>query len=257
MNRVLAKYRAGEASVGTFTHMRSPVAVEALGTAGLDYVILDTEHCVLNPETLADCVTAADTAGLDALVRIHSITREAVLHPLDLGAKGLIVPAVETVEEVEQLVRFAKFPPVGHRGFCPTRDGLWGFDGDSQAGADVYMARSNRETLLIPQCETAGCLENIEAIAAMEGVDGIFVGPLDLSIALGHPGEFNAPVVHDAILRVQAACKRSGKLSIIFTGSAAASRQRFAEGFDSVTMGMDSLFYVEMYKNLVADVWGK
>ena len=63
--------------------------------------------------------------------------------------------------------------------------------------------------------------------------------------------------VHDAILRVQAACKRSGKLSIIFTGSAAASRQRFAEGFDSVTMGMDSLFYVEMYKNLVADVWGK
>ena len=77
------------------------------------------------------------------------------------------------------------------------------------------------------------------------------------SIALGHPGEFNAPVVHDAILRVQAACKRSGKLSIIFTGSAAASRQRFAEGFDSVTLGMDSLFYVEMYKNLVADVWGK
>ena len=84
----------------------------------------------------------------------------------------------------------------------------------------------------------------------MDGVDGIFVGPFDLSIALGHPGEFNAPVV-------QAACKRSGKLSIIFTGSAAASRQRFAEGFDSVTMGMDSLFYVEMYKNLVADVWGK
>ena len=77
------------------------------------------------------------------------------------------------------------------------------------------------------------------------------------AIALGHPGEFNAPVVHDAILRVQAACKRSGKLSIIFTGSAAASRQRFAEGFDSVTLGMDSLFYVEMYKNLVADVWGK
>ncbi len=74
----------------------------------------------------------------------------------------------------------------------------------------------------------------------MDGVDGIFVGPFDLSIALGHPGEFNAPVVHDAILRVQAACKRSGKLSIIFTGSAAASRQRFAEGFDSVTLGMDS-----------------
>ena len=119
------------------------------------------------------------------------------------------------------------------------------------------METSNRETLLLPQCETVGCLEHIEEITAMDGVDGIFVGPFDLSIALGHPGEFNAPVVHDAILRVQAACKRSGKLSIIFTGSAAASRQRFAEGFDSVTLGMYSLFYVEMYKNLVADVWGK
>ena len=89
-----------------------------------------------------------------------------------------------TAEEVEQLVRFAKFPPLGNRGFCPTRDGLWGYDEASLAGAGTYMDRANRETLLIPQCETAGCLAHIEEIAAMEGVDGIFVGPLDLSIAL-------------------------------------------------------------------------
>ena len=257
MNRILENFQAGKPSVGTFTHLRSSVAVEALGTAGLDFVVLDTEHCMLGPETLAECITAADAAGLDALVRINAISREAVLRPLDLGAKGLIVPAVETVEEVERLVRFAKFPPLGSRGFCPTRDGQWGYDQASRAGFKTYMDRCNRETLLLPQCETVGCLEHIEEITAMDGVDGIFVGPFDLSIALGHPGEFNAPVVHDAILRVQAACKRSGKLSIIFTGSAAASRQRFAEGFDSVTLGMDSLFYVEMYKNLVADVWGK
>ena len=86
-------------------------------------------------------------------------------------------------------------------------------------------------------------------------MDGIFVGPFDLSIALGHPGEFDTPPVRDAIARVQAACRRSGKLSLIFTGGPAASRQRFAEGFDSVTMGMDTLFFVEMYKNMVSDVW--
>ena len=90
----------------------------------------------------------------------------------------------------------------------------------------------------------------------MDGVDGIFVGPFDLSIALGRPGEFDAPEVHDAILRVQAACRRHGKLSMIFTGGPEASRQRFAEGYDSATMGMDSLFYVEMYKNMVKQVWG-
>ena len=91
----------------------------------------------------------------------------------------------------------------------------------------------------------------------MDGVDGIFVGPFDLSIALGHPGEFDAPEVHDAILRVQAACRKHGKLSMIVTGDAAASRRRFDEGYDSATMGMDTLFYVEMYKQMAEDVWKK
>lgn len=91
----------------------------------------------------------------------------------------------------------------------------------------------------------------------MDGVDGIFVGPFDLSIALGHPGEFDAPEVHDAILRVQAACRKHGKLSMIFTGDAAASRRRFDEGYDSATMGMDTLFYVGMYKQMAEDVWRK
>ena len=220
-NTVLEKFHQGRQSLGTFSAIGSPLAVESLRYTGLDYVIVDTEHSPAGIESAAAQIAAAQGAGLTALARANEISRTAVLRLLDVGAQGVVVPCVETVEEVRELVRYAKFAP------------------------------------LLPQCETVGCLEHIEEITAMDGVDGIFVGPFDLSIALGHPGEFNAPVVHDAILRVQAACKRSGKLSIIFTGSAAASRQRFAEGFDSVTMGMDPLFYVEMYKNLVADVWGK
>lgn len=226
MNRILENFQAGKPSVGTFTHLRSSVAVEALGTAGLDFVVLDTEHCMLGPETLAECITAADAAGLDALVRINAISREAVLRPLDLGAKGLIVPAVETVEEVERLVRFAKFPPLGSRGFCPTRDGQWGYDQASRAGFKTYMDRCNRETLLLPQCETAGCLSHIETIAAMEGVDGIFVGPLDLSIALGCPMELDAPPMRAALERVVAACQAVHKPVLIFCGDAAAAKVR-------------------------------
>ena len=181
-------------------------------------------------------------------------SRTAVLQLLDVGAQGVVVPCVETVDEVRELIQYAKFAPLGNRGFCPTRDGGWGYAPHASSISE-YMETCNRETLLLPQCETVGCLEHIEEITAMDGVDGIFVGPFDLSIALGHPGEFDAPAVHEAILRVQAACKRSGKLSMIFTGNPAASRQRFAEGFDSAAMGMDTLFYVEMYKNLVKDVW--
>ena len=256
MNRILEKYQNGQPSVGTFTHMRSPVAVEALGTAGLDYVILDTEHCVQNPETLADCITAADAAGLDAVVRINTISREAVLRPLDLGAKGLIVPAVETVEEVERLVRFAKFPPLGNRGFCPTRDGLWGFDDASQAGSEVYMDRCNRQTLLIPQCETAGCLAHIDQIAASEGVDGIFVGPLDLSIALGCPMELDSPRMRAALERVVAACKAAGKLTMIFCGDTAAAKARLAAGFDSAALGLDVLTLIQSYRAMAKEVRG-
>ena len=256
MNRILEKYRGGQPSAGTFTHMRSPVAVEALGTAGLDYVILDTEHCVQNPETLADCITAADAAGLDALVRINAIRREAVLRPLDLGAKGLIVPAVETVEEVERLVRFAKFPPLGNRGFCPTRDGLWGYDDASRAGSGAYMDRCNHETLLIPQCETAGCLAHIEKIAATEGVDGIFVGPLDLSIALGCPMELDAPPMREALKRVVDACKAAGKLTMIFCGDTAAAKARLAAGFDSVTLGLDVLTLIQSYRTMAEEIRG-
>lgn len=253
-NTVLEKWRQGQPSLGTFVAMGSPLAVESLRYTGLDYVIVDTEHTPAAIESAALQIQAAQGAGLTALARANEISRTAVLRLLDVGAQGVVVPCVETVDQVRELISYAKFTPLGNRGFCPTRDGGWGYAPEA-ASIPAYMERCNRETLLLPQCETAGCLEHIEEICALDGVDGIFLGPFDLSIALGHPGEFDAPEVHDAILRVQAACRRHGKLSMIFTGDAASSRRRFAEGYDSVTMGMDTLFYVGMYKQLAEDVW--
>lgn len=256
MNSLLEKARAHQPTVGTFTHMKSTVAVEALGMSGLDYVLIDTEHCPSTIETVSACVTAANAAGITPLVRINEISRSAVLQPLDIGAQGLIVPAVETVEEVRRLIRYAKFAPLGNRGFCPTRDGGWGFDAESARGGAVYMDRCNRETLLIPQCETVGCLEHIEEIAALEGVDGIFVGPMDLSIALGCPMELDGPTMLKALDRVLAACKAAGKLSIIYCGDTAAARARLAQGFDSITLGLDAIALLQAYKGMVEVIKG-
>ena len=257
MNRIREKFLNHELSVGTFTQLTSTVAVEALGRTGLDYVLIDTEHSAVGIEFLSSAITAADAAGIVPLVRINDIARSKVLQPLDYGAQGLIVPAVETVEQVRRLVEYAKFPPVGNRGFCPTRDGGYGYDEVSMQGTDVYFAHANQETLLIPQCETVGCLDHIEEITAMDGVDGIFVGPFDLSIALGRPMAFDCDEMRAALDRILNACHKNNKMAFIFCGDAQAAKARAAQGFDSVTMGMDSLFYVEMYKNLVADVWGK
>ena len=255
-NTVLEKFHRGEPSLGTFTQMLSPIAAEILGYTGLDFVLIDMEHAPLSAQSAGELIAAARGSGITPLVRAREISRSAVLQPLDYGAQGLIVPAVEMVEQVEQLVRYAKFPPVGNRGYCPTRDGGWGFDAESLQGTETYFARCNRETLLIPQCETRGCLEHIDEITAMEGVDGIFVGPFDLSIALGIPMQFDAPAMKEAMARILDACRRNHKMAFIFCGDAATARQRAAEGYDSVTTGLDALMLTNAYRDMVRTIRG-
>ena len=256
MNRIREKFLDHELSVGTFTQLTSTVAVEALGRTGLDYVLIDTEHSAVGIEFLSSAITAADAAGIVPLVRINDIARSKVLQPLDYGAQGLIVPAVETVEQVRRLVEYAKFPPVGNRGFCPTRDGGYGYDEVSMQGTDVYFAHANQETLLIPQCETVGCLDHIEEITAMDGVDGIFVGPFDLSIALGRPMAFDCDEMRAALDRILNACHKNNKMAFIFCGDAQAAKARAAQGFDSVTAGLDIMALVDSYRAMVQDIRG-
>jgi len=250
-NKIIEKFRQGQQSLGTISHLKSPCAIECLGKTGLDFVFLDMEHTTLEKETAYTCITAADAGGITPVVRVPGVDRSAILSMLDAGARGIIVPGVETPEQVEELVRYAKFPPLGDRGYCMTRDGRWGYGEDYAGGMMSYMETCNRDTLLIPQCETAGCLAHIEEIVAMPGVDGIMVGPFDLSIALGIPGEFESPAFLSALERVLHACKQSGKLSMIFVGAQEDIARRCAQGFDSILYGLDLLVITEHYRGVV------
>ena len=246
-NRVLEKFHAGDRSLGTFTHLLSAPAIEALAYTGLDYVIIDMEHSIIAAEHAAELVAAASGAGLAPFVRVDAIERSPVLKMLDAGAAGLIVPGLETVEQARRLVEYAKFAPVGSRGYCPTRDGGWGMAESYSDGLTGYMARANENTLLLPQCETAGCLEHIDEICAIDGVDGIFIGPFDLSIALGIPGDFADERHINAVAHVLETCHRHGKLAVMFCGSAEAARAYFEQGFDSVTMSLDIAVLAEAF----------
>ena len=251
-NKVLEKRRHGQPVLGTITHLKSPASIEALGAAGLDYVMLDMEHCPMDWTDVQNAVTAADTAGLEPFVRIPEGSRSAVLHALDVGAKGVIVPCIEHVEQVQEMISFAKFQPLGARGYCMTRDGKWGYDGAYAEGLSGYMRESNEKTLLIPQCETVGCLEHIEEIAALPGVDGILIGPYDLSIAMGMAGQFDHPAFRAAIARILTACKANDKMSMIFVGSEEDMRSRLAEGFDNILFGLDILSLMQHYSGVAA-----
>lgn len=250
-NRVLDKFRAGEKSLGTFTHLLSAPAIEAIAYTGMDYVIIDMEHSPIAAEHAAELVGVADGAGIAPFVRVDAIQRSPVLKMLDVGAAGLIVPGVETVDEVKKLVEFAKFAPLGNRGYCPSRDGGWGMAECYSDGMGGYMQRANRETLLIPQCETMGCLENIDEILGMDGVDGIFIGPFDLSIALGIPGEFANERHINAVAHVLDVCKKHGKLAIMFCGTPEAANGYFKQGFDSVTVSLDISVLADAMKDVV------
>ena len=184
---------SGEKTLGTFMKLGTATAAECLGLAGLDYLIIDTEHGPFNPQSALDFIRAAKLYNITPLARVQEISRAAILKLLDVGAMGLIIPCVNTVEEAKTIVSYGKYAPVGERGVANTAgSGFW-FEDYASHGMPAYFETSNRETLLFPQCETLGCLEHLEEIVILPGIDGIFVGPFDLSTAMGIPGQFDKP----------------------------------------------------------------
>ncbi|MGI6204264.1 MAG: HpcH/HpaI aldolase family protein [Anaerovoracaceae bacterium] len=253
-NKMLEKFRNGEKTLGTFTHLGTINALEALGLTGLDYVFIDMEHSPLDTEGAELRVKAALHAGLTPLVRVFEQQRTPILKMLDIGAQGVMVPMIKSVDEAKQLVEYAKFTPLGARGLCPTYDGGWGFGGNMQGSFEDYMRSANEETILILQCETLEALEHIDEIAAVEGVDSIFVGPLDLSNAMGIPGQYTNPKFIDALKKVAAACQDHGKISIMNSGGIEDTLNYFDMGYDSIAIGLDTIIYINAYKELVDGV---
>lgn len=251
-NLLKEKIARGEKGLGIFYELGGNAPAQCIGIAGMDFFIIDSEHGPAGVEEAMLAIAAADKYPTTPFVRVPDSTRTSVLKMLDVGAQGIIVPNVQSVEEAKNLVKYAKYFPVGSRGFAPTIASEYG-NADFAVTMAKQFATCNAETLLVPQCETRGCLEHIEEIVALDGIDGIFIGPYDLSIALGRPGEMATDEFKAAVARVLKACKDYGKMSFIYTGTSAASRERFAEGFDCVTCGMDAIFLVDALKKLVAE----
>ena len=252
-NKVKAKLEIGEAVIGTFFEMGSSTAVESLGLTGLDFFIIDTEHGPFDVESTLDFIRAAELKELTPFVRIKDRSRSSILKMLDIGAKGLIIPFIKTADDAAEIVKYGKYFPLGERGFFFGRPVSYGYE-DTVNDLSSYFNICNRETMLIPQCETRECLENIEEISSLEGIDGIFVGPYDLSIGMGKPAVFDDPDFKAALERILEACRKAGKPAFIYCGDAEAAKKYISMGFKGVGIGTDNTVYINAYKSIVKEV---
>ena len=207
MSRLKQRLAQGEMVVGTFVaEVRNPNLAYMLAHSGFDFFILDNEHGAFSVETVSAMIAGARGAGIDVVVRVPEIRREAILKPLDLGAAGLLIPMVDQPSQAEEVMAHAKYPPRGKRGVGLRRaHSLY-----KNVDAAEYLEKANAETFIAVQAETAEAVENAAAIAAVDGVDAIFVGPMDLSVSLGLPGRVGDPVMVNAMEQVVAACQKEG-----------------------------------------------
>ncbi|MDR1044500.1 MAG: host specificity protein [Candidatus Adiutrix sp.] len=252
-NDLLDKLKAGARPVGTFLAVGNPAVAEGLILAGLDYVIIDSEHGPLDVESAVDVMRAVEARGGSALARTKDSSRASILKMLDIGVNGLIIPNVRDVEEVHKIVEHSRFFPVGQRGLNFTRSAGYGL-ADYARDLGDYMRIANERTLILPQCETKPCVEQIEEIVAVEGIDGVFIGPFDLSVSLGKPGQFNSPEFTGAVRRVQKACAEAGKYCFTFSSDVEAGRRLMAQGFDSLTLSTDNLVMFQAYQKLLTQL---
>ena len=251
-NKLKRKLNSHEKPLGLFFDTASVSVMECIGRTGFDFVIIDNEHSPIDAETSCELIRAAELTGITPLARVREISRPAILKLLDVGAQGLIVPNVSTVDEVRELVSYCKYSPVGNRGFCPSRKDGWGFDSDMSV--DDTMAYFNESVLLIPQCETVGALKHIEEIVWTDGVDGIFIGPFDLSISMGIPGMFDAPEFKAALERIRKAVHSAGKFCIMFAGTPEKALEAYRDGCDSVAYSLDASLIIAGMREKVGTI---
>lgn len=243
-----------EKTLGIFHELVSPTAVECLKYGGMDYVIIDTEHGPGDVESTLSAIRAAKAKEFTPLVRVKDTSRTSILKMLDIGAMGIIVPDVKSLNHAKEIISYAKYFPLGNRGLAPTAGSAFWFEDYGKNGLENYFQICNKNQLLILQCETKTCLDEIEKISSLEGLDGIFVGTYDLSISLGKPGAFEDEEMKSSIHRILKSCKLNNKYSFIYAGDKNRANKYFEEGFDSVTFGMDAIVLTEAIKSLIGEI---
>lgn len=242
----------GGHGIGTFVKMTDPSVVEILALAGFDFFVLDTEHVAIDREQLTNIVRAADAAGITPLVRVRENNQVEILQNLDLGYAGVQVPNVDTAEEAKALVERVKYTPFGVRGLSPSVRAC----DYATTPVKEYIEAANRNTMVVSHCETKTCVENLDDILKLDGLDVIFIGPMDLSQSYGIPGEASNPIIQAAIDTIIKKTLASGKAVGTVAANAEVAKALIARGVQYVLLSTDQGMIMNWGKNAIAQIRG-
>lgn len=238
-NKVKRALKRGETVVGTMIQeVRSPAIAQILKVCGFDFFFIDMEHGPFSMESVADIIVAARLAEIAPFIRVPDLEYSLLSRPLDAGAQGLMVPRVDTPDQVRRMVSFMKYPPVGERGCAVTR----GHSDYMAAPTKDFIEHANAESLVIVQIESGMAIDHIEEMVSIPGVDVALIGPNDLSISLGIPGQPTHPKEVEAIDKMIAACEKHGVASGIHIANVDQLKGWMDKGMRFITYSSDLNF---------------
>jgi 2-keto-3-deoxy-L-rhamnonate aldolase RhmA len=243
-----ARLRAGDFLLGTWLTILDPTVPELMAGSGWDLLIADGEHGPVATSDLVQMLIAVRAARVPILYRVAANEPVRIMHALDAGASGVVVPQIRTEADAERAVAWCRYPPVGLRGVAPRRASGYG-----RHTAEYLTAADELVTCCI-QVETREAYEDLDAILSVPGIDTILIGPNDLAAALGHTGDLGHADVENAIAHVLTRAKAHDVPAGIWTASVAQARSRRAEGFTWATVGADYGFLLAAADAAVRDV---
>ncbi len=226
-NKAKSKLKAGQPAYGVISTSDDPQMAELFGLAGFDYYMLDAEHGLMDAAQVTNVIRACEQVNMTPMVRIGSKDPKLVLQYLDAGMMGVMMPGLETCDEIRMLVNAVKYPPLGKRGMGAARAS--GYISVGNEAVD-YINFSNDQIMVIPQFEDAALIENFEEMISQPGVDAVVIGPRDLSLNMGFPDGPDHPEVQEMIDRVIAICRKKGVAAGITAGTRADSETKVARG---------------------------
>ena len=249
INHVKHKIQGGGTSIGTFLFEFNTTGIgRIVAEAGAEFAVFDMEHTGWSVETIRMLIATTRSTEIIPFVRVPATEYDFIARALDMGSMGIMVPMVESAAQAQAVVTAAKYPPLGRRGAA------FGIAHDDYAGGDIVekINSANSQTLLIAQIETAAGVQNAQEIAAVPGIDVLWIGHFDLTNSLGIPGQFDHPDFRDAVERVLGACRRQGKVPGFMAADVPGGKSLLDQGFRMIAYGGDLWLYQTALRDGVA-----